>query len=120
MEPILPEQIEIGRHGLWIEAGRRRGLLLPQVAVEHGFTRERFLAETCAKAGLPPDTWKLPDSKNFRIYGGNFLRTKTLERDAPTGQRFLYTARKPGKINLPARNRSPSLRASQSVMVRRL
>jgi hypothetical protein len=63
MEPTQPERIEIGRHGLWIEAGNDRGLLLPQVAIEHGFTRERFLAETCEKAGLPPEAWKLPEAK---------------------------------------------------------
>jgi uncharacterized protein len=63
MEPIEPERIEIGRHGLWIEAGSDRGLLLPQVAIEHGFTRERFLAEACEKAGLSPEAWKLPEAK---------------------------------------------------------
>jgi AmmeMemoRadiSam system protein A len=51
------EAIEIGRHGLVIERGRRRGLLLPQVAAEHSWDRVRFLAETCRKAGLPPDAW---------------------------------------------------------------
>jgi AmmeMemoRadiSam system protein A len=55
-----PEQIEIGKHGLVITRGVRRGLLLPQVAVEHGLDRERFLDETCGKAGLPPGAWKEP------------------------------------------------------------
>src|SRR5258706_9530083 len=52
--PAAPDAIEIGRHGLVITRGPRRGLLLPQVAVKHGFTREQFLDETCAKAGLSP------------------------------------------------------------------
>ncbi len=52
----LPE-IEIGRHGLVVTHHFQRGLLLPQVAVEHGWDRETFLAETCQKAGLQPDAW---------------------------------------------------------------
>ncbi len=63
MESVQPDKIEIGRHGLWIEAGNDRGLLLPQVATEHGFTRERFLAETCEKAGLAREAWKLPEAR---------------------------------------------------------
>ncbi len=55
-----PDDIEIGKHGLVITRGVRRGLLLPQVAVEHELDRERFLDETCAKAGLPPGAWKEP------------------------------------------------------------
>jgi AmmeMemoRadiSam system protein A len=55
--PTTAEAIEIGRHGLVITRGPRRGLLLPQVAVKHGFTREQFLDETCAKAGLSAGAW---------------------------------------------------------------
>jgi AmmeMemoRadiSam system protein A len=51
-------EIEVGRHGLIIEQGSRRGLLLPQVATEYGWDRETFLDHTCVKAGLPPDAWR--------------------------------------------------------------
>jgi AmmeMemoRadiSam system protein A len=54
------EEVQIGKHGLVITKGVRRGLLLPQVAVEHNLEREQFLDETCAKAGLPPGAWKEP------------------------------------------------------------
>ncbi len=57
--PVRPDQVEIGRHGLIIGMGGRRGLLLPQVPVEHGWDRETFLAQTCLKAGLPTDAWQL-------------------------------------------------------------
>jgi len=57
-QPIDPAQIEIGRHGLLISQHGYRGLLLPQVAAEHGWDRETFLDETCHKAGLPPDAWR--------------------------------------------------------------
>jgi AmmeMemoRadiSam system protein A len=63
---IQPEEIEIGKHGLLVEQGPHRGLLLPQVAVEHRLGREEFLKETCGKAGLAADAWKAPET---RIYG---------------------------------------------------
>src|SRR5277367_5421396 len=56
--PILPDAIEIGRHGLLITLGQRRGLLLPQVPIEHHWDRITFLEQTCRKAGLPLDAWK--------------------------------------------------------------
>jgi AmmeMemoRadiSam system protein A len=52
------EEIEVGRHGLIVESGHRRGLLLPQVAAEHGWDVETFLAHTCLKAGLAEDAWR--------------------------------------------------------------
>jgi AmmeMemoRadiSam system protein A len=52
------EAIEVGRDGLIVEQGSRRGLLLPQVAVEHGWDRETFLDQTCVKAGLPTSAWR--------------------------------------------------------------
>jgi hypothetical protein len=52
-----PAEIVVGRDGLIAQQGWRRGLLLPQVAVEYGWNVEAFLARTCAKAGLPPDAW---------------------------------------------------------------
>jgi AmmeMemoRadiSam system protein A len=53
-----PACIEVGRHGLVVEQGRARGLLLPQVAPEHGWDREAFLRHTSTKAGLAPDAWR--------------------------------------------------------------
>jgi AmmeMemoRadiSam system protein A len=52
------EDIELGRHGLLVERGFRRGLLLPQVATEWKWDRKRFVEETCRKAGLPRDAWQ--------------------------------------------------------------
>ena len=56
--PINAAHVEVGRHGLVISDGMRRGLLLPQVPVEHGWDREAFLEQTCRKAGLPIHAWK--------------------------------------------------------------
>jgi len=58
IDPRAPDAVVVGRHGLVIEQGRRRGLLLPQVATEWGWTAEQFLRQTCVKAGLPPDAWQ--------------------------------------------------------------
>jgi hypothetical protein len=54
---IDPTEIEVGTHGLIVAASGRSGLLLPQVAVEQGWDRERFLENACQKAGLPPRCW---------------------------------------------------------------
>jgi AmmeMemoRadiSam system protein A len=51
-------EVEVGRHGLIVEQGGRRGLLLPQVATEYGWDAETFVAHTCLKAGLPGDAWR--------------------------------------------------------------
>ncbi len=53
-----PEDIEVGRHGLYIRKNAYSGLLLPQVATSNGWDRWQFLQQTCRKAGLPPDAWK--------------------------------------------------------------
>jgi AmmeMemoRadiSam system protein A len=58
IDPRAEGAIVIGRHGLVAEQGSRRGLLLPQVAVEWGWTPEQFLRQTCHKAGLPLDAWQ--------------------------------------------------------------
>ena len=55
---IAPNEIQIGTHGLIVECGPFRGLLLPQVATERNWTAERFLSEACLKAGLPAAAWK--------------------------------------------------------------
>lgn len=63
----IPEHISIGTDGLIIGKGLQRGLLLPQVAVEWEWDKEEFLANCCLKAGLPPDSWLLDDSKVFKF-----------------------------------------------------
>jgi AmmeMemoRadiSam system protein A len=62
---IDPARIEIGHHGLLISRGTQRGLLLPQVAVEHKFTPEQFLEEVCRKAQLPRQSWRDPETQTL-------------------------------------------------------
>lgn len=56
------EDIEVGKHGIYIEKSFYRGVLLPQVATEHNWDRQTFLKQTCIKAGLPTDAWKAEDA----------------------------------------------------------
>jgi len=59
------EEIEIGTHGLLIEQGARRGLLLPQVATEYGWDRHAFLEAVARKAGLPAHAWRDPGTRLY-------------------------------------------------------
>jgi AmmeMemoRadiSam system protein B/AmmeMemoRadiSam system protein A len=59
------KEIEVGKHGIYMERGFYSGLLLPQVATEYGWDRNTFLEQTCRKAGLPPDAWKDKDTKIY-------------------------------------------------------
>jgi AmmeMemoRadiSam system protein A len=58
VSPIRPEDVVVGYHGLIISQHGYRGLLLPQVPVEHAWDRVTFLEQTCRKAGLPANAWK--------------------------------------------------------------
>ncbi|HET7216557.1 MAG TPA: AmmeMemoRadiSam system protein A [Vicinamibacterales bacterium] len=58
LEPVDATAITIGVHGLVVEQGRRRGVLLPQVAAERSWSAEQFLHHTCVKAQLPSDAWQ--------------------------------------------------------------
>ena len=75
-----PEDIVLGRDGLIIELGGRRGLLLPQVATEWDFDRAAFLAEVSRKAGLPPDAWQLPSARLWSFQAEVFAEGEEGER----------------------------------------
>ncbi|HLJ40148.1 MAG TPA: AmmeMemoRadiSam system protein A [Candidatus Acidoferrales bacterium] len=63
VQTAQPEDVEAGLHGLVISRNGRRGVLLPQVAREHRWPVERFLEETCRKAGLDANAWKDPETQ---------------------------------------------------------
>ncbi len=63
LTPFVPvsdplHNVKVGMHGLLVERGHNRGLLLPQVPVEWGWDASAFLAHSCRKAGLPADAWR--------------------------------------------------------------
>jgi AmmeMemoRadiSam system protein A len=83
LERIQPENIEIGKHGLLVEQGFHRGLLLPQVAVEHHLGHERFLQETCHKAGLTADAWKSPGTRMYAFTCEIFAESAPVPNEKP-------------------------------------
>jgi uncharacterized protein len=60
-------KVKVGQHGLIVERGFCKGLLLPQVPVECGWCEEEFLCQCCVKAGLPPDSWLTKDAKIYQF-----------------------------------------------------
>ena len=79
--------VEIGKHGLIIERGSQRGLLLPGVATEHGFDSETFLQHTCLKAELPPTAWREDDTR-LSTFEGHVIKGPASEgREPPDSNR---------------------------------
>lgn len=60
-----PDEVQPGIHGILMRRGFRSGLLLPQVATEHGWDRKTFLEHTCMKAGLLTDEWQHPETEIY-------------------------------------------------------
>lgn len=69
------EEIEVGRHGIYLEKGYNRGVLLPQVATEYGWDRETFLRQTCLKAGLAQDAWQAEDTEIY-VFSADIFNDK--------------------------------------------
>jgi AmmeMemoRadiSam system protein A len=63
LEDLTLEAIEAGKHGLVVSQGTQRGVLLPQVASQFNWPAQRFLEETCVKAGLEREAWKDPATR---------------------------------------------------------
>ena len=63
--PLSAQPIVPGIHGLLVVRDDHRGLLLPQVAAERRWSAERFLEETCEKAGLDRNAWHDPRTNVF-------------------------------------------------------
>lgn len=60
------DEIEIGVHGLILEEKGRRGLLLPQVPVEHHLNKEQYLDAICQKTGFSAGYWR---TKQLQLSG---------------------------------------------------
>jgi AmmeMemoRadiSam system protein B/AmmeMemoRadiSam system protein A len=61
------DEIKMGEHGLLMKNGSSEGLLLPQVPVEEKWDRQKFLEQTCVKAGLGLDCWKDEETDIFQF-----------------------------------------------------
>ncbi len=70
-------KIDVGKHGLIVENGLHRGLLLPQVAVEYNWNNISFLEYTCQKAGLSTDAWK-DESTKIQVFSAEIFSESEL------------------------------------------
>ena len=73
-------EIEVGKHGLLISKNHSRGLLLPQVAATYDWGRERFLDETCRKAGLRSGDWR--DGADIQSFSASIFSEKQFQLSA--------------------------------------
>ena len=84
------KEVVIGKHGLQIQQGHKRGLLLPGVAIENDYNSETFLQQVCLKAGLSPTDWK-EDNTQLATFEGNVIAgsfdRSLLPQNAPLHQR---------------------------------
>lgn len=71
-EPVDPATLVTGRDGLMVRRGNALGLLLPQVATEHGLGPDAFLTAVCRKAGLAPQAWREPGTQVFTFQADVF------------------------------------------------
>ena len=80
LEPMARDALAVGTHGVAVGRGECRGLLLPQIAAERGWSIERFLEETCAKAGLAPGAWRDPETQILGFTAEVFSETDFLQQ----------------------------------------
>ena len=82
-------QIKVGQHGLLMKDDTHEGILLPQVPVEEKWDRQKFLEETCAKAGMRAGCWKDESTDIFQftavVFGDTTPQTPTPETSLPPG-----------------------------------
>ena len=71
-----PEDVVIGRDGLYLIGQTARGVLLPQVATENRWDAKEFIRRTAIKAGIDPGRWA--DAKLFR-FAAEVFSEKSLE-----------------------------------------
>src|ERR1700685_4646155 len=83
-EDVRPNEIEPGRHGVIVSRGAQRGLLLPQVAREYGWTAQRFLEETCLKGGMKADAWKSDTTRIQAFTAEVFSESSEHSGECPT------------------------------------
>ncbi|HUS90917.1 MAG TPA: AmmeMemoRadiSam system protein A [Phycisphaerae bacterium] len=68
-----PEGLQVGTHGIYVTNGYRSGCFLPEVATDQGWNAAEFLSCCCEhKAGLPPDAWRMLDTKVYLFTSEKF------------------------------------------------
>jgi len=75
---VTPDEVEVGKHGIFIKQGFYRGLLLPQVATTYQWDRITFLRHGCLKAGLPEDCYLDPATELY-VFSAEVFRESDLK-----------------------------------------
>jgi len=85
LRPLALDALAVGTHGVVICRGDRRSLLLPQVAVERGWSAQHFLEETCQKAGLESNAWRDPQTQILGFTAEIFSEMDFLQQEPRSG-----------------------------------
>ncbi len=76
------DEVTVGEHGVVIELGSSRGVLLPQVATENDWNAEQFLDALCRKSGLHALAWQDPDAK-ICVFTAEVIKEDEVLREHP-------------------------------------
>ena len=74
--------VKVGEHGVMLELGSNKGVLLPQVATEYGWDAEQFLEGLCRKSGLHRMAWKDPDAR-ISVFTAEVIDEESVLREHP-------------------------------------
>ncbi len=75
LKDTLIDQIEIGKDGLLLQAGRFSGLLLPTVPTKYGWNAEQFVQALCKKAGVSIDVIENANAVIYKFQAFVFRET---------------------------------------------
>jgi AmmeMemoRadiSam system protein A len=76
------DEICIGKHGLILDLGYSKGVLLPQVATEYGWDAEQFLEGVCMKAGVQKLAWQNLDAR-ISVFTAEVISEEDVTREHP-------------------------------------
>jgi len=74
------DDIVVGTHGLILTELGQRGLLLPQVPIEHNMDKEEYLSSLCEKTGFHSNFWK-ERTLNIEMFTANVFSEEDLENE---------------------------------------
>jgi AmmeMemoRadiSam system protein A len=74
------DEIVVGKHGLILTEQGRRGLLLPQVPIEHNMNKEEYLSALCQKAGFYYNLWR-ERTLNIEMFTADVFSEEELDNE---------------------------------------
>jgi uncharacterized protein (TIGR00296 family) len=67
--------LDLGTHGVAVDAGSNHGWLYPTIPVENGWSEEEYLSRVCRKAKLPPFAWQ-DEETMVTLFEGQVFRER--------------------------------------------